>query len=89
MSLQSCLLPVAITSKLLAWPPAEGWGAEVGPGRVSWNVSFVLLERQKLFLYSLLRSGDKKHIKKKSGTMCEKSLQSLEGTLHLLGAEAG
>lgn len=58
MSLQSWLLPVAMTSRLLA--PGERWGAEVAPGVVSWNISFMLLERQKFFLDSLLRTGDEK-----------------------------
>lgn len=60
MSLQSCLLPVALTSKWLAWPLGEGWRPEAGPEGVSWKVSFMLLERQKLYLYSWLRRGDQK-----------------------------
>lgn len=59
MSLQSCLLSVAITFKWLARPLGEGWRPEVGPEGVSWKISFMLLERQKLSLYSQLRRDQK------------------------------
>lgn len=69
-------------------PPYQGWRAKVGPGGVSWNISFMAQGRQKLFLCSLLKTRDKNHIRKrkKSGVMCETSAE-LEGHPSIIGGQ--
>lgn len=64
----------------------------MGPGGVSWNLSFMLMERWKLFLQSLLRTKDKTRIRKRNP--CVKRLQSWRASLHhgegcVGGTEAG
>lgn len=53
----------------------------MGPGRVSWKLSLMLMERWKLFLQSLLRTKDKS-IRKRNQEPCVKPLQSWRASLH-------